>query len=65
MVNAAAKGHVGVYSPAATRGHVDVCGLCCSRGLLLRSMWVSVAHLAPEAMLMSMACAAATGYDGV
>lgn len=66
-----------IHSPAASRGHADVhanaYGLCCHQKpcrcswtcLLQGTILVSMAHVAPETMLMSLTCAATKGRDGV
>lgn len=58
--------------PAVNEVHVVVSGLCCFLnhvdnswvGLLQGTILVSVAHV-PEAMLMTMACIATEGHDGI
>lgn len=73
MVYSASWGHVDVLGHVATEGHVGVHGLCCHirpclrawARLPLETILVSVAYISQEDMLMSSACAAFKGYDGI
>lgn len=60
VIHVAAQGHVMFIVCAPAISHVDVYGLCYQ----LKSCWCPWLML-PLVMLLSVACAAPEGYDGV
>ena len=60
VIHVVAQGHVMSIVCASAISHVDVYGLC----YLLKSCWCFWLML-PLVMLLSVACAATEGHDGV